>query len=70
MELLIAILLCARATEQVLSLMMKIPQPDPEKAANSQLPFPLTADYCLEKHKSRLGQRTENPVPWALAGTG
>lgn len=68
MELLIAILLCARATEKLLSLMMKTPQPDPEKPASSQLPLPLTADYCLDKHEAK-SHGAKNRKPSAMSSS-
>ena len=36
--------------EELLSLLMNTPEMDPEKPANSQLHFPLTADICLDKN--------------------
>lgn len=57
MELLCTIL-CATATEELLSLLMKTPQPDPEKPANSQLPFPRCRKLSRQawSHKSDWGK--------------
>lgn len=39
--------------EELLSLPTNTPEMDPEKPANSQLHFPLTADNCLDKNLSQ-----------------